>query len=193
MLTQQKAFKDLSFGKGRENIPNVAFRLMAFIMRMMDVFGNHSDRNFKTLGLKLGQTVVDYGCGPARYILNASKTVGMQGRVYAVDIHPLAIEQVKRKIKKYNLRNIEPILAKGYSCSVPQQSVDVVYALDMFHMISNPTVLLTEFARMVKTDGLVIIEDGHQSRSETKSKIEASSLFVIAEENKYHVVCRLRQ
>ena len=84
-------------GKGKENIPNFAFSVMSFLMKIMDAFADFSNKNFKTLGLKQGDLVVDYGCGPARYVVNASKTVGSKGFVYAVDIHPMAIKNVNKK------------------------------------------------------------------------------------------------
>ena len=49
-------------GKNRESIPNLAFKVMTLIMKLMDVFGQYSCKNFKTLGLRPGQTVIDYGC-----------------------------------------------------------------------------------------------------------------------------------
>jgi ubiquinone/menaquinone biosynthesis C-methylase UbiE len=177
-------------GKEHEQIPNAAFSIMTFAMKVIDLLSNYSNKNFKNLGLKEGQIVVDYGCGPARYIANASKAVGSKGRVYAVDIHPKAIEAVNSKIAKYNLTNVEPLLANDYNSRVPDNSADVVYALDMFHMISDPLPFLVELARMVKPRGCVIIEDGHQARSETKRKIEKAKLFFLERENKHHVVCK---
>ena len=76
-------------GKNRESISNFAFKAMTLVMKLMDVFGQHSRKNFETLGLKADQTVIDYGCGPARYIEFASKAVGQAGKVIAVDVHHL--------------------------------------------------------------------------------------------------------
>jgi len=174
----------------REKMPDTAFKMMAVFMWSADFFVNHSNKKFKTLGLKPGQTVVDYGCGPARYIRNASVAVGDKGKVIAVDIHPRAIDAVNEKIRKYGLKNVEPVLANGYSASVPGQSADVVYALDMFHMVEKPTLLLNEFYRMLKPDGILILEDGHQARIRTLQKIQAAGNFTIIGENRLHVKCK---
>ncbi|MDP2363622.1 MAG: class I SAM-dependent methyltransferase, partial [Ignavibacteria bacterium] len=171
-------------GKEREIIPNIAYRMMSFVMTLADLIKNYSNKNFNTLNLKYGQTVVDYGCGPARYIENASKTVGKFGKVIAVDIQPLAIKNVKIKIEKYQLKNVEAILASGYTTPIDSKIADVVYALDMFHMIHRPNELLKELSRLIKDDGIIIIEDGHQSRNETKQKIESVGILNIIEETK---------
>ena len=187
----EKSYKveSLMTGKGREKIPNLAFRGMTFIMKLMDLFTNYSSRNIRMINIKSGQTVIDYGCGPARYIKDASRMVGTSGKVIAIDIHPLAIKNVNDKIKKYKLSNVNATLATGYKTDIESEIADVVYALDMFHMIEQPKALLTELGRLVKMDGRVIIEDGHQPRSETKMKIEDSKILKIVRETKSFVEC----
>lgn len=193
MKAQKQTIGDAITGTGHENISKALFRMMTFVMRLSDLIGKQSERNFKTLGLKKNQIVVDYGCGPARYVKNASEAVGPKGKVYAVDIHPMAIENVKTKIKKYGLNNVEAIHAEGYSSPVPNRVADVVYALDMFHMIENPTLFIRELTRIVTFQGFIIIEDGHQSRSTTIQKIMDSNLLCIYQQNKRHVVCKRKE
>ncbi|WP_368733850.1 methyltransferase domain-containing protein [Desulfobacter hydrogenophilus] len=41
----------------------------------------------------------------------------------------------------------------------------MVYARDMFHMVEKPDVFLNELSRLVKKEGTIIIEDGHQPRT----------------------------
>lgn len=185
-----KEFSDMLSSKGEDIIPDSSFRIMAAIMKLIDFFGKYSSKHFKTIELKRGQTVIDYGCGPARYIHDASKIVGETGKVIAVDIHPLAIKNVEAKIKKYNLKNVEAILADKYTTTIKSNSADVVYAIDMFHMIKQPTEFLTEICRLLKQDGILIIEDGHQPRSETIQKIKNSGILKILQENKFHLKCK---
>jgi len=177
-------------GKNRESIPNIAFKAMTLIMKLMDVFGQYSRKNFETLGLRPGQTVIDYGCGPARYIEFASNAVGKAGKVIAVDVHPLAIAKVKEKIIKQNLSNVEAVLAEKYTTSISTEFADIVYALDMFHMIEQPNEFLKELSRLAKRDGTIIIEDGHQPRTDTIQKIEKSGFLKIVQETKSHVKCQ---
>jgi len=177
-------------GKNREAIPNFTFKAMTFIMKLMDVFGHHSLKNFKTLDLQPGETVIDYGCGPARYIEFASNAVGNTGRVIAVDVHPLAITKVKEKIEKLNLSNVEAVLTEKYTTPIDAKIADRVYALDMFHMIEQPKEFLKELSRLAKEDGTIIIEDGHQPRASTIQKIEKSGFLKIVQETRSHVKCQ---
>jgi ubiquinone/menaquinone biosynthesis C-methylase UbiE len=110
--------------------------------------------------------------------------------VIAVDIHPLAVRDAKRKAELLNLKNVEAVLADGYKTPLSDGIADVVYALDMFHMVADTNLFLKEICRLSKDDGIIIIEDGHQPRENTKMKIIASGLLDIIEESKAHVRCR---
>lgn len=178
------------FGRNREVIPDIAFHAMTGVMKLMDLFAKRSTKNFRTLSLKPGQTVVDYGCGPARYVRNASEAVGESGKVIATDIHPLAVKKVKEMIGKHGLRNVEAVLADGYNTSIASGVADVVYALDMFHMIQEPKAFLAELSRLATPEGTIIIEDGHQPRAETVRKITESGILEITEETGSHVKCK---
>lgn len=181
---------DFFTGKNNENLSNFAFKLMTLIMQLIDTLTNYSEKNAQSLGLKTGQTVIDYGCGPARYISFASKAVGSTGKVIALDIHPLAIKNVTKKIKQENLINVEPILIQNSLVQLNSEIADVIYALDMFHMVKDTKTFLQEIHRLIKEEGIVIIEDGHQSRQETIRKIKDSGLFTISLETKKHVKCK---
>ncbi|MCG8549633.1 MAG: methyltransferase domain-containing protein [Desulfobacterales bacterium] len=177
-------------GKDRESMSNLGFNAMTLFMKLLDIVGGHSRKNFQTLGLKPGQTVIDYGCGPARYIGFASDAVGKNGKVFAVDIHPLAIAKVKEKIEALSLTNVEAVFAENYKTPITPGTADVVYALDMFHMVEKPDEFLNELSRLVKKEGTVIIEDGHQPRTTTIQKIEQSGGLKIIQETKSHVKCQ---
>jgi ubiquinone/menaquinone biosynthesis C-methylase UbiE len=103
-----------------------------------------------------------------------SLKIGETGRVYAVDIHELAIEAVGRKIAQLGLHNVEPVLVSGYDSTLPDHTADVVCAIDMFFGIQGPTELLGELKRIARPDGMLVIDDEHQSREESKRKILVS-------------------
>ncbi len=169
-------------------MPDIAFRMMSMSFQLIDLF-NSPAKLLDEVGIEKGFTVIDYGCGPGRYIKKASQLVGENGKVIAVDIHKLAIESVKRKAHKHNLKNVTPVLANGYSCDIDQNTADLIYALDMFHMIEKPELLLKELHRLIKTDGILIIDDGHQPHEKAKAKVIDSKVWNIIEESKRFLKC----
>ena len=175
-----------------EKMSDVSFRGMTFLFNIMDFIYPYIGRRIRNFGIKEGMTVVDYGCGSGRYAVKFAKLVGENGRVYAVDIHELAIAAIKKRIRKDNLRNIEPILIQGYDSTLPDKVADVICVIDMFFGIKKPTEFLKELKRIIKNDGTLVIDDGHQPRSVTKTKILNSGLWDIVEETHDHLKCKVR-
>jgi ubiquinone/menaquinone biosynthesis C-methylase UbiE len=158
------------------------YRLMVWTFRIMDLFSK-PDRRLADFRLQTGNVVVDVGCGPGRYIRKAADQVGPNGHVYAADIHPMAIDLVKRKIDRYHLSNVTPVLLGDKPETIPDRSVDVVYALDMFHQVDDPAAFLDGIHRIVKPEGVLYLEDGHQARSRSLEKVQRSVNWRVAREN----------
>ena len=165
-----------------ERMPNASFRMMSLMFSVRDRFVSVGKR-LDALNIEKGATVVDFGCGPGSYIPAAAKLVGENGIVYAVDIHPLAIESVNKKIKKFHLANVVPVLSKGYPLEIESHASDLIYAFDMFHHIKDAQGFLGELHRLLKPTGTLYIESGHQPVRQAKVKIEKSGLWVILAEN----------
>jgi len=172
-----------------EKMSDQSFRAMNVIFKITDFFFPYIDKRVKSFGIHEGITIVDYGCGPGRYTIRFARLVGKTGKVYAADIHELATAAVKQKIVRYNLTNIEPVLIHGYNSGIPDHIADMVCAIDMFFIIKDSTRFLAELKRITRPDGILIIDDGHQSRAETKHKIEESGYWKVQEETKDHLKC----
>ena len=181
--------KRLMFGTGREIIPDLAFYGMSLFFKVY-YFLNPQDKYLGSFGIKPGDMVIDYGCGPGDYIKHASEAVGEQGRVYAVDIHRTAIKLVNRMIKRSQVKNVIPVLAEGYSSKIKDNTADLIYALDMFHMIENTEAFLNELQRLIKKDGILILEDGHQKREIAREKVINSGKWIISGETERHMKCK---
>ena len=173
-----------------DRMSDLSFRGMNLIFKVVDFFFRYIDKRVKKFGVKPGMTVVDYGCGPGRYSLRFSKLVGQEGKVYAADIHELAIAEVEKKVVEHGLDNVEAVLVKGYESGIPDQVADMVFAIDMFFAVKEPTAFLAELKRISKPEGLLVIDDGHQSRAETNRKMKESGQWKVWEETKDHLKCR---
>ena len=175
-----------------EKMSDVAFRVMILLMILVDFFYPEVGRRSRGFGIEKGMTVVDYGCGPGRYTIKFAGIVGDKGKVIAADIHEMAIEAVKKKTGKLRIRNVETALIEGYDSGLPDNIADIVCALNMFFNVRLPAEFLKELNRITKKDGVLVIDDGHQKREETKRKILESGYWDIIEENKDHLRCRPR-
>ncbi len=152
-----------------------------------------SKEKIADLQLESSQTIIDYGCGPGRYIPSVSRITGQQGKLYAADIQPQAVSEVRKLCKKRNLKNVEAVLVNNYSCPVDNNSADIIYCFDVFHRIEKPAALFLEFHRLIKKDGVLIMDEGHPgkgSREHLKQELVSSGKWEIISENKMHIRCR---
>ncbi|MHB0878895.1 MAG: class I SAM-dependent methyltransferase [Anaerolineae bacterium] len=137
-----------------------------------------------------GMTVVDWGCGPGRFVVPVARMVGDAGRVYAIDIQPLAIEAVRRRAAKAGLRNVTPLLIDSYTAPLETGVADVVLLLDAFHGIGNRSALLKEIRRVLKPGGLLFMDPGHMPLVKTVEAIEGTGLFRIAKTDGKHMTLK---
>jgi ubiquinone/menaquinone biosynthesis C-methylase UbiE len=172
-------------------MPGICFRMMAAMFSIRDRIRPPA-RMLDKMGIGEGMCVVDYGCGPGGYLKGASELVGEHGRVYAVDIHELAVASVAQRIEKEGLGNVTPMLARGYDSGLPGGVADLIYALDMFFMVDDQGAFLAELRRIAAPDAVLIIDDGHQPRERTRNSIRSSPDWVIEEERAEFLRCRPR-
>ena len=123
--------------------------------------------------------VLDYGCGPGSYSIAAAEIVGASGKVYALDIHPLAAQQVRKKASKKGLKNIQTIRSDS-TTGLANNSVDVVLLYYVFHDLDNPERVLKEIHRVLKPNGLLSFADFRANIS----KIFDTGLFTLVSKNK---------
>jgi ubiquinone/menaquinone biosynthesis C-methylase UbiE len=88
----------------------------------------------------------------------AAKLVGNEGRVYAIDPHPLAIEQVAMKVRDARLTNVKIIKADATEVGLASGSIDMIL---LFGVIPSPSLpldrLLPEMHRLLKTEGSLAV------------------------------------
>ncbi len=88
----------------------------------------------KRIGVRQGQTVVDFGCNNGNYAIPAARVVGPRGKVYALDKNLDALRQLARAISAHGLSNIVPVrLAADQQIPLRDCSVDVALLYDVLH------------------------------------------------------------
>ena len=154
---------------------NFGFRFMSLGYKYRDLLAPRKNV-LKEVGIKPGFAVLDYGCGPGGYIIAAAELAGKSGKIYALDIHPLAIQRVQNIASKGRLTNIETICS-DCATGLADGSIDVVLLYDTLHGLSKPNEVLEELHRVLKPNGILSFSDHHMKENEIIFKMTDEGLF----------------
>lgn len=109
----------------------------------------------KLLELKPGMVVADIGAGSGYHTRRMAKAVGPDGKVFAVDIQPEMLLILTDKLTSEGITNVVPVLGKIDDPNLPDDSVDLVLMVDVYHEFSHPYEMLEGITRSLKTGGRV--------------------------------------
>ncbi len=161
--------------KEEKPMPNIVFRGMSLILRLRERF-RHPKKRLIGAGLEPGQVVLDVGCGIGSFTIPAAQIVGKEASVYALDIHPLAIQAVDKRAAKERLSNVKTILSdKG--TGLPDESVDVVLLYDTWHLVRDKLALLKELHRVLKPTGFLSADYEHMTQDGFLETMRVGKLF----------------
>ncbi len=144
----------------------VHFPAPAFIGKFLD--SDHRrrmqspDAIIKRSGIKSGMKILEIGCGSGAFTTFIARSVGSKGRVYALDIQPGMLEQLKNKLLKRENKDINNIvlkLASAYDLPFSDNSLDLVYMVSVFQEIPDTAKALKEIKRVLKTGGILAISE----------------------------------
>lgn len=114
---------------------------------------------FDAMSVKPGYRVADIGCGFGYFSFRLAGRVGVEGKVYAVDIDPKAIEKVLERKKRERLDQVEPILGESGDPHLPGD-LDSVLIVDSYHEFRDYDRMMQAVLRALKPGGRLVIIDG---------------------------------
>jgi len=118
----------------------------------------------RRIGLRPGQTVLDFGCRVGHYTVPAAFVTGSKGIVYAVDKRQQALNELQQKLKADNLKNVKVMKTSGQTTlDFESESIDVVLFYDVLHYLEkhNRKKLYRQAWHVLKQDGLLSVYPKH--------------------------------
>jgi len=113
--------------------------------------------SFRQLKLQPGMTVCDLGCGNGYWTLPMAREVGSNGRVLAVDIQAEMLQKLRERSAQFNYTHIEPIRSTVSDPRLPENQVDLLLMVDVYHEFSHPESMLWGIRRSLKPNGVVAL------------------------------------
>lgn len=170
-----------SVGRSDRHMSNFTFRIISLMHDnpLLSIFRNPY-KLLRAAGLKPGQKVLEVGCGPGFFTIPAAKIVGEEGVVYAVDVHPLAIERVKEKIEREGIKNVEPILANASDTRLADRIIDIAFLFGLQYIAGGLENVIAGIHRILKPEGVLSFEKTRGSEKKLTEDVERRG-FVYSE------------
>ena len=112
----------------------------------------------KNLAVKPGMVIADIGAGSGYHSALLSKMVG-SGKVFAVDVEPEMIAYLNERINQEKLSRIVPVLSTEQRLSLPENTIDMMLLVDVYHEFSYPYEMALSMLAALKPGGkLVLVE-----------------------------------
>jgi ubiquinone/menaquinone biosynthesis C-methylase UbiE len=112
----------------------------------------------KNLSIKPGMVIADIGAGSGYHSALLSKMVGT-GKVFAVDVEPEMIAYLNERIKQEKLSRIVPVLSTEQKVFLPENTIDIMLLVDVYHEFSYPYEMALSMLAALKPGGkLVLVE-----------------------------------
>lgn len=102
--------------------------------------------------------VADLGAGSGYYTFLIAPKVP-DGKVYAVEIQDEAIQYLQNRSKELGFNHVVPVKGTETSPNLPENSVDLIIMVDVYHELEYPVEMLAAIRKSLKADGkLLLIE-----------------------------------
>ncbi len=105
---------------------------------------------FDTLRLHPGSTVADIGAGGGWLAVRAARRVAPDGRVYAEDINPRAVQSIRERAAREHLADITVLLGTPDDPKLTPNSLDAAVMLRVYHEIAHTDRLLPLLAAALR-------------------------------------------
>src|SRR5262245_1588614 len=110
----------------------------------------------EVLNLKAGAVAADIGAGSGYHTFRMAEKVGDKGKVYAVDIQPEMLAIIKKRMREKKIENVVPVQGTETDPKLPENSIDMILLVDVYHEFSYPWEMATAMIKALKPGGRMV-------------------------------------
>jgi ubiquinone/menaquinone biosynthesis C-methylase UbiE len=116
-------------------------------------------------GVGPGMKILDYGAGIGNYSFEASKLVGNEGSVLAVDILETMVFRIEKEAESRGLKNISTLKIDHFT-DIHKSGFDIVLLIDVLHMMDQQNEAISYLLEGTGPEGKVLLKLDHMNEAE---------------------------
>lgn len=110
----------------------------------------------ENLPITVKSVVADLGAGSGYYTFRIAPKIP-EGKVFAVEIQDEAIQYLQNQSKELGFENVITVKGMESSPNLPENSIDLLIMVDVYHELEYPQEMLTEIRTSLKPDGKILL------------------------------------
>jgi len=141
-----------------------------------NVLGSVAAEVLTSVGVRPGQTCLDFGCGHGNYTVPLAHLVGPAGKVYALDKSQSALDRLGKRARAEGIANIIALASSGDTAlPLGDGSLDLILLYDVLHgyyfSAAERASLFREAGRVTKPGALLSVFPHHMADDEVAREI----------------------
>lgn len=111
------------------------------------------------LEIEPGDRVADLGAGDGSYAFALAERVGPGGHVYATEIDPDRLDQMREGKTRRGLDNVTVVQGAAASTNLPDACCDAVFSRNVYHHLTEPDAINADVRRALRPGGRLLVID----------------------------------
>lgn len=142
--------------KGREIAHVMGYQGMAWLNRPNREEEEKVSLLIENMEIKSTDHIADIGAGSGYHVFKMAPLAN-KGQVYAVDIQPEMLAEIKRQNAKKGISNVNLILGGEKSPNLPENTIDKMLMVDVYHEFNFPFEMLMAMKSALKENGKIYL------------------------------------
>ncbi len=141
---------------GREIAHVMGFQGINWLERSDREEEENTSKLLKNMDIKDGETIADIGAGSGYHVFKMAP-MASNGLIYAVDIQDEMLAALKERKANSEYNNINIIKGKTKTVNLPNNFVDKVLMVDVYHEFDFPKEMLASIKQSLKPNGKIYL------------------------------------
>lgn len=141
---------------GREIASVMGFAGMEWLERPEREAEENVTTLLKNMNIQPGNTIADIGAGSGYHVFQMAP-MAYNGLIYAVDIQKEMLDEIQSRKVNRNINNVELVLGSETSINLPENSVDKILLVDVYHEFNHPYEMMQSIKKALRPNGKIYL------------------------------------